>query len=246
MTPAVRPRTGRTGSVVRGLVAGAIVVAVATLLMLLAGVQGTPQFRSAPPPQTTPTAEPVPEPTASATGEPLPELPADADPGVVRTVILVLLGLAAAALLALFVVTVVRALRRAWENREFEVREGAVLAAASIGAAATEAQPDAEVIQRGIAAALRHLDVPAAPRDAIVAAWVGVEEAAADSGVARGVSETPGEFAVRIVVRRAAIDEDARRLLALYERVRFGGYVASEADRAEARRLLERIEQEWR
>jgi len=246
MTPAVRSRTGRTAGLVRGLVAGAVVVTVAALLMLLAGVQGTPQFRPAPQPQATRTAELAPEPTASATGEPLPELPADADPGVVRAVILVLLGLVAAALLALFVVTVVRALRRAWENREFEVREGAVLAAAASGASSAEAQPDVEVIQRGIAAALRHLDVPAAPGDAIVAAWVGVEEAAADSGVVRGVSETPGEFAVRIIVRRAAIDEDARRLLALYERVRFGGYVAAEDDRAEARRLLEHIEQEWR
>jgi len=246
MTPAVRPDTGRTGGLVRGLVAGAVVVTVATLLMLLAGVQGTPQFRAVPQPQVTRTAELAPEPTASATGEPLPELPADADPGVVRAVILVLLGLVAAALLALFVVTVARALRRAWENRELEVREGAVLAAASTGAAVAEAQPDAEVIQRGIAAALRHLDAPTVPGDAIVAAWVGVEEAAADSGVVRGVSETPGEFAVRIIVRRAAIDVDARRLLALYERVRFGGYVAAEADRADARRLLERIEQEWR
>lgn len=247
MTPAVRPRAGRTAGLARGLVAGAALVTVAALLMLLAGVQGTPQFRSSPQPQVSSTAELAPEPSPSASGEPLPELPADADPGVVRAVILALLGLVAVALLALLVVTVTRALRRAWENRELEVREGAVVAAASAaGAAAGEAQPDAEVIQRGIAAALQRLDVPAAPADAIVAAWVGVEEAAADSGVVRGRSETPGEFAVRIIARRAALDADARRLLALYERVRFGGYNAAEADRTDARRLLERIEQEWR
>ncbi|MBD3940795.1 DUF4129 domain-containing protein [Microbacterium sp. NEAU-LLC] len=244
MTPALRPRTQRRAGVARGLLAAAAVLTTAALLMLLAGVQGLPRFRSVPQPQVTRTMESAPQPTA--TEAPLPEPPADADPGAVRTVILILLALVATALLALLVVAVVRAIRRAWENRELEARDGAVLAAAATGAAVTEAQPDAEVIQRGIAAALQHLDEPAAPGDAIVAAWVGVEEAASDSGVRRGVSETPGEFAVRIIVRRAAIGEDARRLLALYERVRFGGYVATEADRTAARRLLERIEQEWR
>lgn len=244
MTPAARSRTERGTGLLRGLVASAIVVTVAALLMLLASVQGVPRFRSAPPTQITQAAEPEPSPTASS--EPLPELPADADPGAVRTVILILLGLVAAALLALLVVAVVRALRRAWENRELDERDGAELAAASSAGAAVEAQPDAAVIQRGIAAAIRRIDVPAVPADAIVAAWVGVEEAAADSGVVRGVSETPGEFAVRIITRRSAIDADARLLLALYERVRFGGYAATEADRADARRLLEHIEQGWR
>jgi len=245
MTPAARSHTERGASLRRGLVAGGAVVTVAALLMLLAAVQGMPRFRSVPPSQITQTAEPEP-PEPTATGEPLPELPAGADQGAVRTVILILLGLVAAALLALLVVAVVRALRRAWENRELDEREGAVVAAASSGAGAVEAQPDAAVIQRGIAAALRGIDLPAVPGDAIVAAWVGVEEAAADSGVVRGISETPGEFAVRIITRRSAIDADARLLLVLYERVRFGGYAATETDRAEARRLLERIEQEWR
>lgn len=244
MTPAVRTRSERTGGRARGLVAAAAVTTVATLLMLLASVQGVPQFRAVPQPQATRTAESTPEPTATA--EPLPRLPADSDPGAVRTVILVLLTLAAVALLALLFATVVRALRRAWENRELEVREGAMPAAASAGVAVVEAQPDAAVIQRGIAAALRRIDERAEAGDAIIAAWVGVEEAAADSGVVRGVSETPGEFAVRIIARRSAIDDDARRLLALYERVRFGGYLATEADRTDARHLLERIEGTWR
>jgi hypothetical protein len=243
MTPAVRSRSERTRTLVRGLVAATAVAAVSALLMLLATVQGVPQFRAVPQPQVTRTAEAAPEPTA--TSEPLPELAGEADPGVMRTVTLVLLALAATALLALLVVVVVRALRRAWDNRALQEREGAVIAAAAVATAA-EVQPDAEVIQRGIAAAIRRIEVPALPGDAIVAAWVGVEEAAADSGVVRGVSETPGEFAVRIVTRRSAIDEDARRLLALYEGVRFGGHIATEGDRSDARRLLERIEQEWR
>jgi hypothetical protein len=244
MTPPVRSRPERTGGLLRGLAAAGGVVVVCALLMLMASVQGVPQFRSVPQPQVTRTTEPLPDPTTS--GDPLPELPPDGDPGAVRTVILVLLALVAAVLLALLVAAVVRALRRAWENRELEVREGAAAAAAATGAVAADAQPDAEVIQRGIAAALRHIDAQPVPGDAIVAAWVGVEEAAADSGVVRGVSETPGEFALRIIARRSAIDADARRLLALYESVRFGGYDATEADRAEARLLLERIEEAWR
>lgn len=240
MTPAVRSRSARAG----GLVAAAAVVGVCLLLMLLSGVQGVPQFEAVPRAEATRTAAPPPQ--ATATSEPLPELLRDADPGAAGAVILILLGVLAAALLALLVVTVVRALRRAGERRAPQEREGATVAATAAAAAAAEAQPDVAVIQRGIAAALGRLDDPAVPGDAIVAAWVGVEEAAADSGVVRGVSETPGEFAVRIIARRSAIGEQARRLLALYERVRFGGYVATETDRADARRLLERIEREWR
>lgn len=245
MRPAVRSRTERTASLLRGLAAGAAVVVVAALLMLLTGVQGTPRFRTVPPPVVTQTAEPAPAP--SPTGEAPPELPTDADPGAVQTVILFLLGVIATALLALLIRAVMRAVRRAWDSRDPDVREGAAFEAAPAGGAAgTEAQPDAAVIQRGIAAALQRIDDRAAPSDAIVAAWIGVEEAAADSGVARGVSETPGEFTVRIIARRAAIDADAHHLLSLYERVRFGGYTAHEHDRAEARRLLEQIEREWR
>ncbi|GAA5097651.1 hypothetical protein GCM10025760_31980 [Microbacterium yannicii] len=242
MTPPVRSPRERTG-LLRGLVVAAGVVLVSTLLMLLAGVQGVPRFGAVPPPQVTRSAEPLPEP--SATGEPLPEPPGDADPAAAGQLIVILLWLVAAALLALLVVAVVRALRRAWQSRALREREGAAVTSTTATATA-EAEPDAAVIQRGIAAALQRIHEPAAPGDAIVAAWWGVEEAAADSGVVRGVSETPGEFAVRIIARRSAIGEDARRLLVLYERVRFGGYGATEADRAEARRLLERIEREWR
>ncbi|MFK4835900.1 DUF4129 domain-containing protein [Microbacterium sp. ZW T2_14] len=243
MTPPLRSRPERTG-LARGLVVAAGVVLVSTLIMVLAGVQGVPRFRAVPLPQATRSTEPVPEP--SATGEPLPEPPGDADPAAAGQLIVLILWLVAAALLALLVVAVVRALRRAWQSRALREREGAAVTPTNATAATAEAQPDAAVIQRGIAAALRRIHDPAEPGDAIVAAWWGVEEAAADSGVVRGVSETPGEFAVRIIARRSAIAEDARRLLALYERVRFGGYSATEADRAEARRLLERIEREWR
>lgn len=245
MTPDVRSRTERTGSLVSGLVAGAVVVGVAALLMLLTTVQGTPQVRTDDRPAVTQSEEPAPAP--SSTGEPLPALATDADPSAVRTVILLLLGVVATALLALLVRAVVRAVRRARENPAPDVLEGAALSPApAADASAVEAQPDAEVIQRGIAAALQRLDDRVPPSDAIVAAWVGVEEAAADSGVIRGVSETPGEFTVRIIARRAAIDSDARRLLSLYERVRFGGYAAQEQDRAEARLHLEQIERGWR
>jgi hypothetical protein len=43
-----------------------------------------------------------------------------------------------------------------------------------------------------------------------------------------------------------AIAGEARELLGLYERVRFAGRVATEHDRAAARRALEAIEEAWR
>ena len=82
--------------------------------------------------------------------------------------------------------------------------------------------------------------------DAIVAAWLGLEQSAADAGAARGKSETPGEFALRVITLRDGLSRDARTLLGLYQRVRFGEHDADEADRAAARRALQHLEEGWR
>ena len=60
-------------------------------------------------------------------------------------------------------------------------------------------------MQRGIAGALATIDERATASDAIVAAWIGLEESAADAGVKRAASETPGEFVVRIITLRPGL-----------------------------------------
>ncbi|MCX7521643.1 DUF4129 domain-containing protein [Microbacterium sp. STN6] len=121
-----------------------------------------------------------------------------------------------------------------------------------IGAASeppTEEQqplPEAPVVQRGLAAAMSILASDRAPSDAIVAAWLGLEEAAADAGIQRGRAETPTEFTRRMIGRSPADEPHIDALLGLYERVRFGGQSAEPSDIAAARSALAALSESWR
>jgi len=225
--------------------APAATVILVIVAMFAAAAQGTPRFD---PPdwkfetgggREVPTLPPAPS------ESPLPDLlPRQAEEGgSLVGWILAALGAAVVAVLLFFLV---RALVRAWLART--PRRDAE--APGVETFATEAEPDPEAaapeIRRGIAFARREIDEHAAPSDAIVAAWVGLEQSAADAGLVRGAAETPAEFALRIITRREAIAADARALLGLYERVRFAGRVATEDDRAAARRALDAIEEGWR
>jgi hypothetical protein len=80
------------------------------------------------------------------------------------------------------------------------------------------------------------------PSDAVVAAWLRLEEAAAESGMPRLDHETPTEFTGALLVRYEVDTEAASTLRRLYQRARFGvpGQVSTQdADRAEE--ALERI-----
>jgi hypothetical protein len=80
------------------------------------------------------------------------------------------------------------------------------------------------------------------PSDAVVAAWLRLEEAAAGSGVPRLDHETPTEFTGALLVRYEVDTDAAATLRGLYQRARFGpaGQVSTQdADRAEE--ALERI-----
>ncbi|GGF33027.1 hypothetical protein GCM10010922_05130 [Microbacterium sorbitolivorans] len=215
------------------------------VVMVAAAVQGTPRFD---PPdwdfgsrggQIMPTLSEAP-----------PETPFEFFPqqepgngGSVVGWILIALAAAVAGVLLFFLV---RALIRAWLARV--PRRAVEAPGAETFVSDREPDPEAAApeIRRGIAFARRVIDQHAAPSDAIVAAWVGLEQSASDAGLVRGTAETPAEFALRIITHREAIAGDARELLRLYERVRFAGRVATEDDRAAARRALEAIEEGWR
>lgn len=230
----------------RGWLIGAV-TGLFLVVMLAAALQGAPRISpitSTPEPLP---AEPLPE--ISATPSPTPTLPPEPSIvagvlGAIMLAVLILLGLVGVVLLILWAV---RALIRAWRNRPLQRRDGD-----SVGFAMAEAPSVADphvittVIQRGIAGALQQIDSRPVPTDAIIAAWMGLEESAADAGLTRGRSETPGEFTVRIITWRTGISADAKILLRLYERVRFGGHVADEEDRATARAALRSIEAGWR
>lgn len=109
-----------------------------------------------------------------------------------------------------------------------------------------EAQPDPVTVLRGLRAAHAVLTEDRAPADAVVAAWVGLEEAADDAGVRRRGAETPTELAVRLVAATSADEEAARTLLAVYLRVRFGGHEATPDDVAVALACVTALEAAWR
>jgi hypothetical protein len=100
----------------------------------------------------------------------------------------------------------------------------------------------APVVRRGIARALAALDEHRDHSDAVVQAWLGFEDAA---GAARRLSETPTEYAVRIISRFDADRAAAEELVEVYEDVRFSGRPADAAAVATARRCLLALQASW-
>jgi hypothetical protein len=108
-----------------------------------------------------------------------------------------------------------------------------------------EAVPDLPTLRRGLALASEALETDRTPRDAIVRAWVGLQEAAEDSGVSRRLSETPTEFTARVFTAVSADRSAADILLALYLRVRFGRHPAGAEDLRSAKDAVEALRASW-
>ena len=181
-----------------------------------------------------------PQPAVNAT---LP--PAGGSPvaGTVVRVLLTAVLAAAVALVAAFLVAI--AIRR-FRDRRRRVRADAKRPAAPAFGGAGEATIASPVVRRGIERAIEILDSPRPPDDAIVAAWLGLEEAARDAGAPRGVSETPAEHAARIISRFDTNGSATDILLRLYEDVRYGGRRADEVSVRTARECLVHVQRSWR
>lgn len=221
-----------------------VVIALFLVAMLASAIAGTPRIELSPE-QLPPLPQPDRTAPAITPGVSTPDQSSGSDLALV--IIGILLVLIITALLVVALIWLIRTVLDAWRRRPLRATAGAETDVAVVVAVTTsEAEPDVPLIRRGIAAARTAIQAPAEAGDAIVAAWVGLEETAADSGVGRGTSETPAEFALRMLLRRPAIEEPAQLLLALYEGVRFGGHVADEGDRAQAVRALALIEDGWR
>ncbi len=72
------------------------------------------------------------------------------------------------------------------------------------------------------------------PRNAIVACWLGLEEAAATAGIARDPAETSAEFTARTLSTYAVNDTAITVLSALYREARFSEHTLTEAHRSAA------------
>ena len=80
---------------------------------------------------------------------------------------------------------------------------------------------DLPEIQDAVTRALTHLDSHARPRDAVVAAWVALEEAAERAGTHREPAQTTTEFAGTVLAATPAPPAAVTRLRTLYQRARF-------------------------
>lgn len=109
-----------------------------------------------------------------------------------------------------------------------------------------EPEPEAPVLLSGIELALQVLDEQREPADAIVRAWLGLEQTAQESGIVRRPSETPTEFTSRILSGAFADDTAVRTLLRLYLRTRFGDHPVTADDVASVREALEGLVHSWR
>ncbi|NUT99743.1 MAG: DUF4129 domain-containing protein [Saccharothrix sp.] len=124
-----------------------------------------------------------------------------------------------------------------WRRR----RPAAVGVVEQVGDGADGRAP--ELLVRGAREALDVMSerVGGPPRDAVVGAWLRLEQAAADSGAARLPHETPTEFTGALLARYR-VDEDATGALRkVYQRARFGTADVTEDDARTARAALEHI-----
>ncbi len=101
------------------------------------------------------------------------------------------------------------------------------------------------VVRSGIEAALAALEEPREPADAVVRAWLGLQETAEASGIRRAPAETPTEFTARVHQRALTDDRAVRTLLRLYLRARFGDHPVSAADVASVRAALDELVAAW-
>ncbi len=108
-----------------------------------------------------------------------------------------------------------------------------------------EPEPDTPALRTGIELALQVLDEQREPADAIVRAWLGLQETAEESGIVRAPAETPTEFTSRILSRALTDDRALRTLLRLYLRTRFGDHPVTTDDVAQVRAALRELVATW-
>lgn len=109
-----------------------------------------------------------------------------------------------------------------------------------------EPPPEPEALLTGIELALCELDEERDPADAVVRAWLGLQETAEESGIQRrGPAETPTEFATRVLSSAFADDRALRTLLRLYLRTRFGDHPVTPEDVSEVRAALQQLLENW-
>jgi hypothetical protein len=132
------------------------------------------------------------------------------------------------------------------------VRWFARLLRAHLGPRATDASPPSvasdevddrwvPAMQDGVRRATQELDDEQPPGDAVIAAWVALEHAAASGGLVRDRAETATEFTVDVLDATSADPAATRELLDLYLAARYSRHPLTADDVTRARTSLATI-----
>jgi hypothetical protein len=149
------------------------------------------------------------------------------------------LGLAVAAVILFFVGRWLYRMISALVNTSIERRRP--LDRLPSGAGVPGAPLTPEQVSDALTEALRRLDAAAAPGDAVIVAWLTLEDAAGRHGVGRRPSQTPTEFAVDLLERSNVPAAELTTLRQRYVRARFSHLPTTREDVAAARSALTRI-----
>lgn len=104
---------------------------------------------------------------------------------------------------------------------------------------ATDTSDLTDVVSHGLTNATTHLADPTRqPTDAVVAAWVALEDATSTVGIERRTTHTPSEYLLTVLDRTGADPGAAHELLTLYHRARFAHEQLTEPDRTAALHAL--------
>jgi len=90
------------------------------------------------------------------------------------------------------------------------------------------APSDRTATSAAVQAAMTALDTVDDPRQAVIAAYVAMQQSLAATGIARSPAEAPREYLQRVLVASSATEREARTLTGLFEEARFSTHPVSE------------------
>lgn len=154
--------------------------------------------------------------------------------GIIASAIFVLAALAVAIMLVLLIL------------RNRRIRTPQMQAGTSDVGVDTDPEDQVPIMRAGTVHARHALTDPdVEPSEAIIAAWLALEDAAARSGMRREPSDTPTELTVEVLERTQADPGATKELLRLYHRARFAAVPVGPAERASAVDALNALAASW-
>lgn len=111
----------------------------------------------------------------------------------------------------------------------------------------TEIAPEEQipVLARAATSAQEELRAAADPTDAVIRAWLALEEAAASSGMRRRPADTPTDLTMTVLERTRADRDATTALLGLFHRARFSTSPMTAADQQRAIDHLDTLARSW-